>query len=269
MTVPTVSPITDRTTLVQRIISEVQELLVRGALVPGDRLPPEGELASQFGVGRTSVREAMKVLAALGVVEVRRGDGTFVAKGNSLQLLNPLEFALILESGEARELLELRRIIDLACCDLVVQRATAEDLARLSALAEEHQGLVKGGASPKAIGAKDIEFHRAFLESTQNRPLIKVGRTIWALFVRSILEAQDPRTVTRTSVQHHTDLVRALRARDAEKARRIVESHLAMWYASTWHAQEPPKDGPRKRQPVAGASWRRIGRNGPNGQGAR
>jgi GntR family transcriptional repressor for pyruvate dehydrogenase complex len=269
MTVLTVLPIADRKTLVQRIISEFQELLVRGALLPGDRLPPEGELAGQFGVGRTSVREAMKVLAALGVVEVRRGDGTFVAKGNSFQLLNPLEFALILESGEARELLELRRIIDLACCDLVVQRATAEDLARLSALAEEHRGLVSAGASPKVIGAKDVEFHRAFLESTQNRPLIKVGRTIWALFVRSILEAQDPRTVTRTSVQHHTDLVRALRARDAEKARRIVESHLAIWYASTWHAQEPPKDGARKRQRVAGGNWRRIGRNGPNGQGAR
>jgi GntR family transcriptional regulator, transcriptional repressor for pyruvate dehydrogenase complex len=269
MTLPTVSPIADRKTLVQRIISEVQELLVKGALLPGDRLPPEGKLAGQFGVGRTSVREAMKVLAALGVVEVRRGDGTFVAKGNSFHLLNPLEFALILESGEARELLELRRIIDMACCDLVVQRATAEDLARLSALAEEHRVLVKAGASPQVVGAKDVEFHRAFLESTQNRPLIKVGRTIWALFVKSIVEAQDPRTVTRTSVRHHTDLVRALRSRNAEKARRIVESHLAMWYASTWQAGERPQRRPRKRPPAADGSWRRIGRNGASGQRAR
>jgi GntR family transcriptional repressor for pyruvate dehydrogenase complex len=268
MTLLHLSQLADRRTLVQRIISEIQDLLVKGALLPGDRLPPEGKLASQFGVGRTSVREAMKILAALGVVEIRRGDGTFIAKGDSIQLLNPLEFALILEKGESQELLELRRVIDLGCCDLVVHRAREEDLERLATLAEEHRRLVRARASSEIIGAKDIEFHRAFLESTRNRPLIKVGRTIWALFVRSILRAEDPRAVTRMSVQHHTDLVRAIQARDAEKARRIVESHLAMWYASTGQSRMRPKKAPRSPQAGARANQRQAGEHGQNGGGA-
>jgi GntR family transcriptional repressor for pyruvate dehydrogenase complex len=267
MALPRLSPVADRRTLVQRIISEIQDKLMKGAILSGDRLPPEGELAAQFGVGRTSVREAMKVLAALGVIEIRRGDGTFVASGDSFQLLNPLEFALILEKGESRELLELRRVIDLGCCDLVVRRATKEDLDRLSKLAKEHKALVGANAAPELIGAKDVEFHRAFLESTRNRPLIKVGRTIWSLFVKSILTAHDPHPVTKMSVQHHTGLLHAIQSGDVEKAKQIVEAHLAMWYASTWGPRHMPARSLRKRRPhVRPARRVRAGRNGHNGK---
>jgi GntR family transcriptional repressor for pyruvate dehydrogenase complex len=251
MPVPRLPSIADKKTLVQRIISEIQERLLKGVLRAGDRLPPEGELAAQFGVGRTSVREAMKVLSALGVVAIRRGDGTFVASGDSFQLLNPLEFALILERGDARELLELRRVIDLGCCDLVVQRATKEDIDRLSNLAKQHKALVESGAAPDVIGAKDIEFHRAFLGATRNRPMIKVGRTIWALFVQSILNADDPQPVTKKSVQHHVDIVCAIEAGDVEKAKEIIEAHLAMWYASTLDPDKSPAGVPLGRRASA------------------
>lgn len=260
------SPVGDRKTLVQQIISEIQDRLVKGALRAGDRLPPEGKLAAQFGVGRTSVREAMKVLAALGVVEIRRGDGTFVATGDSFQLLNPLEFALILERGEARELLELRRVIDLGCCDLVVRRATKEDVDRLSTLARKHRALVEAGAAPELIGAKDIEFHRAFLEATRNRPMIKVGRTIWAMFVKSILNAVDPYPVAKTSVQHHSEIVHAIQSGDVEKAKQTIEAHLAMWYASTLHPQQSPAGVPQGRRapvrPTGRNAQRESGQNG-------
>jgi len=263
MPYPRLSPVANRKTLVQRIISEIQDRLVKGALRAGDRLPPEGKLAAQFGVGRTSVREAMKVLAALGIIEIRRGDGTFIATGDSFQLLNPLEFALILERGEARELLELRRVIDLGCCDLVVRRATKEDMDRLFTLAREHKTLVKAGAAPELIGAKDIEFHRAFLGATRNRPMIKVGRTVWALFVKSILNAEDPRPVTKMSVQHHTEIARAIQSGDAEKAKQTIEAHLAMWYASTLEPQQLPAGVPQGRR----APVRPAGRNAKREKG--
>lgn len=233
MPVARLASVADKGTLVQRIIAEIQERLVEGDLRAGDRLPPEGQLGAQFGVGRTSVREAMKVLSALGVVEIRRGEGTYIATGDSFQLLNPLEFALILERSDARELLELRRVLDLGCCDLVVKRATKQDLKRLSKLAEEHKALVEAGAAPEIIGAKDIEFHRVFLGATRNRPMIKVGRTIWALFVKSILSADDPQAVTKRSVRHHEDIVHAIQTRNVERAKKIVKAHLAMWYTST------------------------------------
>ncbi len=248
MPVARLASVADKRTLVQRIIAEIQERLVKGDLRAGDRLPPEGQLGAQFGVGRTSVREAMKVLSALGVVEIRRGDGTFIATGDSFQLLNPLEFALILERGDARELLELRRVIDLGCCDLVVQRATDEDLERLAELAKEHKALVEAGATPEIIGAKDVEFHRAFLGATRNRPMIKVGRTIWALFVKSILKADDPQAVTEKSVRHHEDIVHAIQTRNVERAKKIIEAHLAMWYTSTLDVQASGAVAPQQRR---------------------
>ncbi len=127
MSLPQLSSlVADKRTLVQRIMAAVRDGLVKGDLVPGDRLPSETELIKQFGVGRTSVREAMRGLVALGVIEIRRGDGTFVANGDSLQMLNPVEFSLLLE-GQSKELLEFRRIIDLGCCSLVIQKATEAD----------------------------------------------------------------------------------------------------------------------------------------------
>ncbi len=261
MPVPRLPSVADKRTLVQRIISKIQERLVKGALRAGDRLPPEGELAAQLGVGRTSVREAMKVLSALGVVDIRRGDGTFVASGDSFQLLNPLEFALILGRGDARELLELRRVIDLGCCDLVVQRATKDDMEGLSSLAKQHKTLVEAGAAAELIGAKDIEFHRAFLGATRNRPMIKVGRTIWALFVQSILNAEDPQPVSKKSVQHHLDIVRAIEAGNVEKAKEIIEAHLAMWYASTLDPDKSPTGFPSGRRASARPA-RRVAKRG-------
>jgi GntR family transcriptional repressor for pyruvate dehydrogenase complex len=218
-------------TLVQQIITQVRENLVTGQLLPGDRLPSEANLVEQFGVGRTSVREAMKVLAALGVIEIRRGEGTFVATGPSFEMLNPLEFALILDPGESSELLELRRIIDLGCSNLVARHATEEDLERLSSLAGEYRQLVESGADVPQIAAKDLEFHKAFLEATRNRSLIKVGRTVLALFTKSILKAVADRKVAEKGVEHHLEIVEAIRRHEVDRIADIVDRHLSIWYA--------------------------------------
>ena len=103
MPYPRLSPVANRKTLVQRIISEIQDRLVKGALRAGDRLPPEGKLAAQFGVGRTSVREAMKVLAALGVIEIRRGDGTYVSESMSARIFDRLLFQLLLSDTDKKK----------------------------------------------------------------------------------------------------------------------------------------------------------------------
>jgi GntR family transcriptional regulator, transcriptional repressor for pyruvate dehydrogenase complex len=256
-----VSPVADRKTFVQRIIAEIRDKMVKGSLLPGDRLPPEGTLAEQFGVGRTSLREAMKALSALGVVEVRRGDGTFIAIGDSFQLLNPLEFSLILERGEAGELLELRRIVDLGCCDLVLKRATEEDLKCLSRIAEEHRELVERSADPVLIGSKDVEFHRAFLETTRNRPLIKVGRTVWALFTSSVIHMVGDRPFALKGVAHHVGIIRAIRSGDIAKLKQIVEIHLSSWYAHIANASiGPPQNMRGKKTRAEMSSSNGVGR---------
>jgi GntR family transcriptional repressor for pyruvate dehydrogenase complex len=217
-------------TLVQQIITNFREDLIAGKLLPGQRLPSESKLSSQLGASRTSVREAMKHLAALGVVEIRRGEGTYVAIGLTSEKLNPLEFALILDPGDSRELLELRRLIDLGCCELVALHATEEDFLFLNTLAIEYKKIVESNGNAVKVAAKDIEFHKAFLCATHNRLLEKIGNTVLALFTKSIIRAVSDLEVARKGTEHHLNMVEAIRHRDVDQIKEIVESHLSVWY---------------------------------------
>ena len=117
--------------VVEQIIETFKEYILRGELRPGQRLPSELELTQQLGVGRSAVREAMKVLEALGVVNIRQGDGTYIADKPSPKLLNPLMFAIMLEAGMAIEFYELRLSTQIGYCELAAQKANENDWVKL------------------------------------------------------------------------------------------------------------------------------------------
>ena len=108
-------------TVVDQIIETIKSALINGDLVPGQKLPSEPELARQLGVGRSAVREALKVLQAIGVVVSVRGSGTYIAEEPSERLLNPLSFAIMLGTDVSSELIELRVMIQIGYCELASQ----------------------------------------------------------------------------------------------------------------------------------------------------
>ena len=118
--------------VVQRVINCLTDGMVSGELKPGDKLPPEPELASQLGVARTSVREATKILAYLGVLESRRAEGTFVSDGFKESMIDPMVYGIIMGRGDDFDsLMELRELIEVGIIRLAVKKETDEDLEGL------------------------------------------------------------------------------------------------------------------------------------------
>lgn len=219
-----------RPSVVEVIVDQIKSSLLDGALKPGQKLQPEQELADQLMVGRSSVREAVKMLAALGVVEVRQGDGTYIAEGNSPALLDPLVFALLIQAGTSEEVLELRQMIELGCCELAALRATDEDLARLEeSMRTWQQGALSANPDLDRLAELDLQFHCAFIDMTRNPLIIRIASNVESMFFASIRRAY--RTGGFDGVmQEHPKLIAALRTRDPMQVRAAVNSSLQTWY---------------------------------------
>ena len=112
----------NRSSVVQRVIDRLTEAIVSGELKPGDRIPTEMELAEQMGVARNSIREAVKILVYIGVLEIRRADGTFVCDGFSESLIDPMVYGIILNQQNEQELNELRTMIESGVMRLAIEK---------------------------------------------------------------------------------------------------------------------------------------------------
>ena len=113
-----------RASLVEGIIDAFRQDIIASRLRPGQRVPSEFDLAERFQVSRSAVREAMKTLQAIGVVAIRRGDGTYIVEQPSESLLNPLVFAVLLETARPAELVELRLLLEVGYCQLAATAVT-------------------------------------------------------------------------------------------------------------------------------------------------
>src|SRR5262245_59456553 len=122
MVVEAMKPVT-RTSLSDEIVQQIIDLISREVLKPGDRLPSERELCKKFGVGRTSLREALRSLAVMGILDGRVGDGTFVSDSNSKYLAKSLQWGLLLDRKKVQDLIETRLMLESQTAFLAAQRA--------------------------------------------------------------------------------------------------------------------------------------------------
>ena len=162
----------EQKSIVDRIIARLTEAVVSGRLKPGEKIPTETELADSMGVGRNSVREAVKALVTIGVLDIRRAEGTFVADGFNDRMMEPMVYGLILEGGSTPAVLELRHIFDVGVLQLAIEKATDEDIARLkSALGLLEKTILKS-PSDEALMMADIAFHDE-MQRIAGNPLVE------------------------------------------------------------------------------------------------
>jgi GntR family transcriptional regulator, transcriptional repressor for pyruvate dehydrogenase complex len=151
------------------VLDHIKQRIAEGILRPGDQLPPENELARELGLSRTPVREAVKVLAAAGILVVRHGRGTFVSDGAQASLGQLLLFEIYLKDSTPQKLMEVRRIFERSCAELAAQRRTEGDLAEMRACIERLRPLA--AADPPNLDATleaDLAFHRAIYKAAKN-----------------------------------------------------------------------------------------------------
>jgi DNA-binding FadR family transcriptional regulator len=210
----------DLTHAIQR---QIRDHIIENGLHPGDLLPPEGQLASDLGVSRGSVREAVKALESLGILDVRHGTGVIVREFNFDSVFDLLTHGLVFDPARIGEILQIRKWLEAMAVDEVVAHITDEQIDAIEVVLKEWEHLANTG---EPTSPSDRSFHQMLYEVVGNRSLIALIDVFWGAFhavpVRSVYTDMRP----STTVQDHWRILRAVRRRDAAAARTCVLDHF-------------------------------------------
>jgi GntR family transcriptional repressor for pyruvate dehydrogenase complex len=221
-------------------ILQIKEMILRGELAPGDRLPPEKELSEQLGISRSSMREAVKALELIRVLDVRRGDGTFVTSLEPRLLIEAISFVVDLHADSSiLELFVVRRICEGAAAALAASRVTP---AEITALRSQIKA-VEASTDVEALVAHDIEFHGAIAAAAGNTYLLALieslsSRTARARIWRGLTQEN---AVART-LDEHAAIVSALEIGDPLLAESLAVTHVSgveQWIRARSDSAEP------------------------------
>ncbi|MBC8165128.1 MAG: FadR family transcriptional regulator [Bryobacteraceae bacterium] len=212
-----------RTTLTADICRKLANHLIRGDWQAGDRLPSERELCQQLGVGRASLREALKALEIMGLIETRLGDGTYVCKRSEF-FARPLLWA-IASSGEAEahELCEARKLIEVELAGLAAERSTTEEVKLIGSYLDQME---ESGEDSRTFLQADIGFHIAIGQAAHNAILLNALLLIRNLMQRWVAGALTVPGVQDKALHQHKRIFLALAKRDSAKARSAMQTHL-------------------------------------------
>jgi GntR family transcriptional regulator, transcriptional repressor for pyruvate dehydrogenase complex len=216
------TPVT-RTTLTVDICRKMVSHLIRGHWREGEKIPAERELCQKLGVGRASLREALKALEIMGMIETRLGDGTYVCKRSDF-FSRPLLWAIASSSGaQARELIEARTLIEVELAGLAAERANAANVKQLS---EELDRMEKMKDNPTGFVQADVNFHLAIGRAASNAILMNALQLIRNLLKEWILGAVAVDGVREKACAQHKRLLLAIKSHDSAAARKAMQKHL-------------------------------------------
>ena len=215
------------------VVNSIKDLLLTKRVMPGDRLPSETELCKLLSVSRGSVREAMKILSALGIVVIKRGDGTYISTGGGKTSFDPLLFSLIVSQPRFAELKELRIILEKNVARLAALNATHEDLSLLKNCVERTHSLRSDQSKDyEALLALDMAFHAALGHASKNGPLETIYGFVMQYFKPYIAQSlKKQRDFSRESGEAHQQILDAIERRDAVAAESAVEDSNEVWEA--------------------------------------
>jgi DNA-binding FadR family transcriptional regulator len=193
-------------------------------LKPGDALPPESFLAQQLGVSRNSVREAIKALESIGILETRRGIGVFVKEFSFQPLLDNLAYGLGDTLRDVEELRELRRVLEVGLIHKTIDMIGEEDLAALREVTERMRQRAERNES---FAEEDEQFHRLLFRCQNNRMLTGLIEIFWRAFYKASNFANLANADPLATWRDHHEIVEAIAARDVERARKRLDEHYA------------------------------------------
>jgi len=209
--------------IAEEIADRIRRLILDCTLPPERPLPGERQLAARFGVSRGSVRDALRVLETIGLIETRHGQGTFPHELDVGRLVAPLASILTYRHDPRDELLDVRRMFEPAVARVAAARITDADVEDLQRLIEAQRRKLKTGAS--AI-AEDTAFHATLARATQNRVIVGIMETLNNLLIESRKQALKEKGRPARSLEGHQAVVAALRRRDPDSAARAMNHHI-------------------------------------------
>jgi DNA-binding FadR family transcriptional regulator len=209
-----------RNSLAQQVVDRIRTLVADGTYPIGKRLPPEGPLGEALGVGRSTLREAMRVLASRGIVDVRHGEGTFVA-ANALR--EPFEERL--GRANLRDLYEARMVLELPLAELAAARRSSRDVAAMRR-ALKARALAAENGDVDGYGDADFDFHLCVARAAKNAALFDMYASFVDVAKPALNAMMDAAYIRNERDTLHDALCDAIAARDVAKVRKLVRSHL-------------------------------------------
>lgn len=222
------APISRTKSLVERANEQLEALIVEGTLSPGELLPPERKLGEMLGVSRTVVREAVRLLTARGLLEVRTGSGTYVRALGASIIHDSVDLLLRAKRLSAEQIYEVRRVLEITVAGLAAERASREEIA---ALESEVAPLQQSNAPASEYAQHDFKFHIGLAESTHNALFLALVNSVSAVTIRTMqqmyaVDYQKTPPPWRVTLVEHSAVLERIRRRDAEGARRAMAEHM-------------------------------------------
>ena len=208
--------------LTSALLGLFKRMIAEGVLSPGDRLPAERELAEMLGVSRSSLRQALKVLEMMGVIDQRVGSGTRLNPADASILEEPLEFLILLQGITFDELMEARLIVE---PELAARAATRATEADRQALEQAIQQMEAGSEGTDGFVASDIAFHRAVSMASGNRVCAMLF-TVVHQSLEALIRFTSARAEPGHTIRFHRRILQAIRDGDAEAARQRMREHI-------------------------------------------
>jgi GntR family transcriptional regulator, transcriptional repressor for pyruvate dehydrogenase complex len=216
-----------RDTLTERTVQQLIGWLKDGTLKPGGRLPSQNKLVEQLGVSRTGIREALQVLAALNLIEIRPGLGCFVTKVTTEYIINADALAILLEKEAIMEVIEARKILEAATAALATERASEQDFWRMEDILSRIEKALERGESVAGIAP---EFHISIAKATHNPVLAKLVISFNGLMAKAgqLVEATVPDVAAFKlhELVSHRELYEVIRRGDPQKATQAMIEHI-------------------------------------------
>ncbi len=207
----------------EQVAEQIRRLISEGELKPGDLLPPERELVAKLGVGRSSIRDAVRTLEVMGILEPRQGHGTVVRDLSADALVVPLSLVLTRKRELVTELLDVRRMIEPGLAARAAKNATAEEIAHMAAILARHEAKLRRGEEAMD---EDSDFHYAIALASRNSIVLRVLDVLMDLLRESRSRSLQVPGRPQRSFDGHRRILRALQRRDAKAAEAAVRRHL-------------------------------------------
>ena len=207
----------------QIVVNQLIQLIKQTPLRPGDKLPSEKELMAALNVSRPTVREALSIVSAMGLIESRRGQGSFVRELGPGVAIRSAVLSILLETEDIQEIQYARKLIESDIAAMMVRRARPEDYARLEeALRKMEEALAAG----ESIYDRTWEFHRLLAQIAGNRVLAKLLDVLYQMIRALQITYYEPYIDPRREIDNHRALLSALRAASPDEARQLILRHL-------------------------------------------
>ncbi|MEA3336137.1 MAG: FadR/GntR family transcriptional regulator [Chloroflexota bacterium] len=219
----------EQKTATELVAQRLMGLLSTGALKPGDRLPPERDLARQLDVGRTTVREALKLLTLSGLLEAKRGDGTYVTRNFYNFLSNQIKWPLLLNVTEVDRIVEVREALEAKAAFLAARRATPEEIEKICVF---QQLLEIEGRDLERETEIDLKFHHAIARASHNELLCRLMLSLQDILREYITLSNQYTERIESTVAEHQAIYDAIASRNPKEAEQAMIEHLAI--SKTW-----------------------------------